>query len=400
MRTAQFTPTEFPDRPRPWCVSIPATYSQSGKRERKFFNTKREALDYAKDEKFRVEREGRDATTSLSVSQRDAAAAAFRLLEGHAPQKIVEIVEQWLSKHKLASRSVSVGEAFDRYIERGKKRRTTGGMVSFVPFSLKHARGLRLALTGLEKHRDTMVSELTTKMIEDALAEYSPSYHNAQLRIIRAVCEYAVEKKWAANNAAQDVEERTIKATSKQKKKGSILTIDEAKRLLAVTAKQEPQFVPYVALSLFAGIRPDLEDGELVHMTWDMVRLEDGDIDIPYDVSKTDERRVFKMEDTLKAWLKYYAAKGGECEGAIVPRTNLRKRLRDLRAAAGIEWEQDIARRTFATYHLTHFENLARCVESMGHQDSAMLWKHYKRSVPQAEAAKFWQITPKALRLS
>jgi hypothetical protein len=104
---------EMKDRPRPWSVNIPATYSQTGKRERKFFNTKREALDYAKDEKIRVEREGRDATSTLSVSQRDAAAAAFRLLGDQPPQRLLEIVEEWERLRKVAAAPLIPRDPYD-----------------------------------------------------------------------------------------------------------------------------------------------------------------------------------------------------------------------------------------------------------------------------------------------
>jgi integrase len=74
--------------------------------------------------------------------------------------------------------------------------------------------------------------------------------------------------------------------------------------------------------------------------------------------------------------------------------------MRSIRSLAGVEWKQDMTRHTFASYHLSHFENLARCVESMGHRDSAMLWKHYKASVPKDAAAEYWKITPASLGLS
>ena len=397
MRTAQFTPTKFPDRARPWCVSIPAAYSPSGRRERKFFDTQKDANNFAKAERIRIDREGRTSGAVLSAIQREAAAAAFRLLPNEAPAKLIEIVEQWNTRRELATKSETLEKVFERYKERGKKKRTRGGMVSFVPFSKKHKTGIEYAEKQLEAHKQIKVCDLTQKTIETALAGCSPSYHNAHLRIIRAVLEYAVERKLAVENPAASIEPKTSEA---KQTSAEILTVEQTRNLLLTATEAAPQFVPFLALTLFAGIRPDLEDGELVNMTWDMVQLKDRRIIIPANVSKTGDRRIIEMEDALANWLDYYVSKNKDPQGAIVPRKNVITLMRMLRSLAGIKWKQDIARHSFASYHLSHFENLARCVESMGHRDSAMLWKHYKASIPKDTAAEYWKITPRALGLA
>lgn len=410
MRTPSFAPIRNKHAGPPWLINIPARFSPSGKRERRFFDTEKDAKLYGKGERLRVEREGHHKGAEITAAQREVAAAAFRLLEGHAPQKLIEIVEAWISKRRMASESVSVEQAFTQYIARGKKRKGRGGMAEFVAFSAKHKRGIEYAQEALEAHKESKIASLTAQDISKALGGCSASYHNAHLRIIRAVCEYAVEKKWAAENVAEDVEMKA-KAAAKGASKpsateASILTIEQASRLLQVADEAAPQFVPFLALTLFAGIRPDLESGEILELTWDMVQLKDKRLIIPSEVSKTGTRRVIEMEDALVQWLEYHIAKRCKAEGIkevageIVPKTNIRQRMRLVRELAGVEWEQDIARHSFASYHLSHFENLARCVESMGHRDSAMLWKHYKASIPKDTAAKYWQITPKALALS
>jgi integrase/recombinase XerD len=409
MKTPSFAPIRNKHAGPPWLINIPARFSPSGKRERRFFDTEKDAKLYGKGERLRVEREGHHKGAEVTAAQREVAAAAFRLLEGHAPQKLIEIVEAWISKRKMASESVSVEQAFTQYIARGKKRKGRGGMAAFVPFSAKHKRGIEYAQEALEAHKESKIASLAAEDISKALAGFSASYHNAHLRIIRAVCEYAVEKKWAAENVAEEVEMKAKAAKAAKAKTSAtetpILTIEQASRLLQVADEAAPQFVPFLALTLFAGIRPDLESGEILELTWDMVQLKDKRLIIPSEVSKTESRRVIEMEDALVEWLEYYIAKRCAAEGIkevtgeIVPKTNLRQRMRLVRELAGVEWEQDIARHSFASYHLSHFENLARCVESMGHRDSAMLWKHYKASIPKDTAAKYWEITPRALGL-
>jgi integrase len=415
MKAPSFRPIPNKHSGPPWYINIPARFSPSGKRERRFFDSEKDAKQFGKDERLRTERDGYRTGATITAAEREVAAAAFRLLEGHAPQKLIEIVEAWVSRREMASESVSVDHAFTQYIARGKKSRGRGGMVAFTPFSPKHKRGIEYAQEALAAHKESKIAELTAKDISTALAGCSASYHNAHLRIVRAVCEYAVEKKWSADNVAEEVEMKAIAATSKGQGEATetpILTIDQATRLLEVADEAAPQYIPFLALALFAGIRPDLEDSEILKLTWDMVQLKDRRLVIPSNVSKTRARRVIEMEDALVEWLDYYIARRCKEEGIskvtgmIVPvdpktkkPTNLRQRMRLLRNLADVKWEQDIARHTFASYHLSAFENLARCVESMGHRDSGMLWKHYKASVAKDVAAEYWKITPQALGL-
>jgi integrase len=397
MKIASLAPLRNKHAGPPWYVCTPARFAQSGKRERRFFLTETEAKKYAKLELRRIEREGHHKGAEITAAQREAAAAAFRLIPDEQPAKIIEIVEQWKARRELATKSEKLDDVFERYIERGKKKRTRGGMAAFVPFSKKHKSGIEYAKRQLEAHKESKVSEITQKMIEASLAPCSASYFNAHLRIIRAVFEYAVDKKWAVENPAAGIEPKTgaIREASAE-----ILTIKQTENLLRTAAEAAPQYIPFLALSLFAGIRPDLDDGELVKMTWDMVHLKDRRIIIPANVSKTGDRRVIEMEDTLADWLKYYVSKNKSPKGAIAPKKNIITLMRMLRSIAGVEWKQDIARHSFASYHLTHFENLARCVASMGHRDAQMLWKHYHAAVPKDVAAAYWKITPKSLGLA
>lgn len=377
-------------------------YSPSGRRERKFFDTQKEAVAFAKSEKTRVDREGRKAGAVLTAVQREAAAAAFRLIGEESPGKLVEIVEQWKTRKELSTRSKKLGQVFKGYLERGKRKKTRGGMMNFVAFSKKHKRGIEYAEKQLAAHKDTNVCDITRKVVEKALEGCSASYFNAHLRIIRAVFAYAVERKWATENPAEAIEPMVqSRETRAQAQTGAdILTIEQTRQLLLISAEAAPQYVPFFAMALFAGIRPDLEDGELVKMTWEMIHLNDRRIVVPESVSKTGSRRVIEMEDVLVDWLRYHLGGKTYPQGPIVPLENLRERMRLVRSLAIIDWKQDLTRHSFASYHLSHFENLARCVASMGHKDSTMLWNHYHAAVPKDVAALYWKITPASLGLT
>jgi integrase len=92
-----------------------------------------------------------------------------------------------------------------------------------------------------------------------------------------------------------------------------------------------------------------------------------------------------------------YIETGEKTAGKVTPLTNLRKRLRDIRAAAELtDWVQDVMRHSYASYWLAHHGDINRLTLQMGHESADMLWKHYHKASKRKEAAKYWQIMPSA----
>jgi len=119
---------------------------------------------------------------------------------------------------------------------------------------------------------------------------------------------------------------------------------------------------------------------------------------VPEEVSKTGVRRIVEMEPLLVRWLNYYIKSGGATQDGVTPLSNLRKRLRAVRKAAGIDrWPQDAPRRTFASCWLAVHADEGRLNLLMGHTSSKTLWKHYHKAVTQKQAKTFWKIEPPPL---
>jgi integrase len=145
--------------------------------------------------------------------------------------------------------------------------------------------------------------------------------------------------------------------------------------------------LPYVVLGLFAGLRPERELGLL---WWDRVDLEEGVVIVDGRTAKSRARRVVDLAPNAVALLKRCEGR----EGPVCPR-NLRKRFEALRRAAGLleGWRGDVMRHSFASYVYARDQDEARLKAQMGHsQDSATLWRHYRRRVSRREAERFWGI--------
>ena len=159
----------------------------------------------------------------------------------------------------------------------------------------------------------------------------------------------------------------------------AIFTPPETKKLLQTALRYDPRLVPYLAIGLFAGVRPL----EIERLTW--ADISDRYIEITAAKAKTRQRRLVSLLDNLKEWL----ALGGD-----LPLTNKRKRLARVVQIAGLNWQPDIMRHSFASYHLAMHTSADKTALELGHRDSKMLFAHYRELVTQEAAQAYWSIRP------
>ena len=143
--------------------------------------------------------------------------------------------------------------------------------------------------------------------------------------------------------------------------------------------------VPYMALCLFAGIRPV---GEMSRLDWKDIDFKRGEVFISEEASKTGDERIVTMTDTLVAWLIPHR----KAEGSIY---FTRTRFERIHKGAGVRWAKDCMRHTFGSYHLAMWDNMGRTMEQMGHTNARIFKNHYRRAVRQEDAKRFWSIRPK-----
>jgi integrase/recombinase XerD len=218
---------------------------------------------------------------------------------------------------------------------------------------------------------------------------------NNYRRVVSVAFGFAVKKHYAMKNPVVDVEVANVKL-----EKPGILTIDEARALLESAT---PEFVPVIALGLFAGLRPE---AEIWRLDWKNIDLEERVIDVE-NSKNTASHRFVKVSDNLLAWLKPYAKKSGPLTLHDEPYF---RRMRETRERAALlletqeipadnlrDWPSDCLRHTFASCHYAAFKNAADTAEQLGHGGNLrMFFRHYRGRVKQPEAHAFWQILPAA----
>jgi integrase len=166
-----------------------------------------------------------------------------------------------------------------------------------------------------------------------------------------------------------------------------IFTPQETRRLLETAAATDPTCVPFLALGLFAGIRPE----EIRRMRWRHVGVKY--VEITARNSKTHRRRLVAVCPALTAWLALTPEDDRNEDVSPWP-VGYQKRKRRLLEAANVRWGHDICRHSFASYHLAAGKNAPATAHELGHGSTAMLFAHYRELVTEEAAAAFWAIRP------
>lgn len=193
-----------------------------------------------------------------------------------------------------------------------------------------------------------------------------------------ALFNYAEKRKLVTGNPAAPLDVPTVK-----KAKPYVLPVADVQRLMKHAASQGPEIVPYLALCLFAGIRPS----ETQRLTWDAIDFRRREIFVDSSISKTHDERWTEMSDNLIAWLLPYRLSTG-------PVFYSRRIFERVRKETGIRWRQDCMRHSFGSYHLAAFENAGKTALQMGHRELGTLFEYYRRAVRKNEADQYWSIVP------
>ncbi len=201
--------------------------------------------------------------------------------------------------------------------------------------------------------------------------------------ILHGVFNFGMRRGWCSHNPIT-----LLNAPHLCEKRICALTLRELSRLLRTSLEPKHRScAPALGFLLWAGIRPT----EIERITWSHVHLKDKVIEIPPQHSKTGGHRQVTIYPALHTWLRRvctYTLPGS----AIIPRA-WDRRWRELRRSAGFtEWQADILRHTFASYHLKHFRDLSSLQLDMGHASSSLLRTRYIAldGITTRTAREFW----------
>ena len=263
--------------------------------------------------------------------------------------------------------------------------RVTGALVRFLaakrialkPETIGQYESTIRAFAG--KTGNPLLHEVDPAMVSDFVKDRKPATRNRIVLVLSSLFSWCVRNSLLWRNPCDNVE----RAKAPPPPKG-ILSVDQAAALLHGAAGRAPELVPYLALGLFAGIRPA-----------ELARLDAGCIGHEYvrldaSATKTEDARTVTIRPNLRAWLEAFPP-----SGPLVART-ARNRLLALRRSLGVPWPRDCMRHSFATYayELTH--DAALVASEMGHRGVDVFFRHYRALALPGDGARFFAIVPRA----
>lgn len=338
-----------------WMVSVPANMAAGGKRARKFFDSETDAKTYASKMRKKYNDGQRSAEISYELSVMAKTAAG--LLEPHGVT-ILDVARQFVN-------ALSETEASPEIFRERWARAMLDGESHWSDIYAKD-------IGKLDRWAGKTFMGLRCALIK-------PETIKAALRKHGAKAQSTLDHRMRYVSAVLNFEPRHRKES-----KIEIMSLSQVARF--IRAGETPEERRAAAVLLFAGIRPDAEDGEITRLDWSAFGRDEVYID--GDISKTKTDRHIPITPRLRRLIKEHPK-----SGPVVP-PNWRRVYRRLRRAAGLHREQDITRHTFASNFLAAFgEHAAK--QAMGHTaNSSTLFRAYRRAITEAAGIKFFGSEP------
>ena len=359
-----------------WRVSYFTGEGSRRKRIQKGFETKQEAVKWAKEVEKGLIAHGR-LDHEITKKERQAV-IAFREVVAQLPAKVetpslAQIVEDYQRLIDGRRYSIFVSDLIDEYLE----------SLSAKKLSQKYVDTMRHRLLRFEGDFGAgLTSEITTESVEDwlqrlGLADVSVNHFRAALQ---QLFNYALKLKVISENPINEIAKLKTKANEI-----GVLSPTQAESLL----HHSPEEIrASIAIGLFAGLRRS----EISRMSWGEIDLEQGFIEVKAKNSKSAARRLIEIRPCLREWLIPLWQRSG---GVMPTEMVYRNRLEKAKKSAGItEWPNNALRHSFASYHLAAFQDASALALEMGHSTTRMIFQHYRALVTRSAGEAYWKIMP------
>jgi integrase len=369
-----FEPKPYRDKNRlqyKFVVNFHCRENGQRKRMRRFFKTRTEADEFARQKYIELQNFGTEGA-EFSPTLRGMAQECAAELQQYG--KTIRDATDFLKAHlEAVKKSCTAQQLVDELLA---AKKADGA-------SKRYIEDLRSRLMRFAQRFDgQLVATITGKEIDDWLRslKVSPLTRNNFRTVLVVMFNYAIQRDYATSNPA----ESTAKAKVVGERPG-ILTVNEMARLIEAASAE---ILPYLAIAAFAGLRR----AELERLDWGEVDFESGLIEVTAAKAKTARHRFVKMQPNLREWLLPLRKHAGK----VAPK-DFRDEFKAARNAAKIaEWPDNALRHSFASYHLAHFQDAAALALEMGHTDSDMIFNHYRQLVRPRDAERYWNIRPSA----
>ncbi|HSA11375.1 MAG TPA: hypothetical protein P5205_13490 [Candidatus Paceibacterota bacterium] len=379
-------------------------WTLNGERIRQNYSTHGEAVARLQELEIQtanLQGAARPVITRLTPEQAAEAEVAYAQLEG---RPLLVAIRFFLDNYRDPLKKCSVGDAFSAFVAEKKAANKR-------PLTIRNLETKCRALKA--DHGKKLVSDISEDLVRDLINQpgRGPVARDNYRRVLNGFFAWAQEKGFTPVNPVAKIDR-----IESDEAEPAVLSLDECTALMnAARAHKEGKLVPFVALALFAGLRPDQE---LKRISWSNIDPESETITVSGKVAKMRGRRTIeavrltrkdatgqeiKLPSNLFQWLSPHIARRTPIKG-----TNWRRDFDAIKRTAGFgpktedktkpqlkPWVQDYLRHTAVSYHYALYEHEGKTAKWAGNSPD-IVHRKYKGLVKPADVAKFWSIVPEA----
>ena len=351
-----------------FCVAWP---SDEG-RQRKRFSSEWEAHQRAEEI---IDDLKRGTRLRSQISSKSAACIIEyeRLLKDHGAT-IGDAVRFFVSNREVETgKQIDSMEAVKIYLDRFEKP------------SGRHYETTRSILRSFGRSFRKTLDAITSNELETYLRALSTSgrTRNNHLNYLKTFF------KWAQKRQGYLPEGRLleIEKLSSFAEEGSKIQVFSPAELKKILAQCGSDLLPYFVIGAFAGVRC----AEILRLSWENIKLDDGVIELTSDITKTKRRRLAYMPPNLIEWLKPFAGRSGRIAPSATP---LSRHRASLCSKVGVAWRDNGLRKSYISYRMAQVGSDAAQVAKQCGNSPSMIEERYKGLVTPRVADEWFSIYP------
>ncbi len=377
-------PYSDPDRPEyKWRVF----YNKAGgKRTSSVFKSKQEANNFLEDKKVEAVNLGGEIAATLSDDIKRSVFESLKKLEPYG-KSIDDAVDFYVDHLKATKQSRPVGELVDDFIvemERAKK-------------SYRYVVDLKNRLDKfVQDHRHIYANQIPPRRAQLWLnrLKVSELTRNHYRRVLSAFFAWCERQGYVQQNVISKTEKAKVQSGEIE-----FFAVSDLRVVLDYAASLEKKdILAMCCIGAFAGLRAS----ECERLDWTDVQLNKGIINLSKSKTKTAARRVVDIRPTLRAWIELYFRNAN----GPIRQPDYVGRLREFRLSlqAGdkstgrppVNWPHNGLRHSYASYLLAETEKPGFVSLQLGHNDSGLLFAHYRELASREESKAYWNLLPKS----
>lgn len=256
-----------------------------------------------------------------------------------------------------------------------------------------HLKDLECRLGAFAEAFQMDIGDVTGALLQTWIDSLEVSGRTKQnyLRIVSALINFAICRKWIHKELAEEVE--AVQLPKEDVVEIETYTPEEMQEILSVA---RPEMIPWLAIGGFAGLR----SAEIDRVDWGEILLVDRYIEIKPANAKTRIRRLVPISENLAKWLEPHAKESGPVAvfhswwnqmPKIVQAVNEQRERNGQKP--DFVWRQNALRHSYISYRMAECADINRVADEAGNSP-AIIKQHYLRRFKPALAAQWFAIVP------